>query len=278
MIIDTHQHFWKYDKAEYAWIDESMNILKRDFLPEHFLTTAKDNAIHGTIAIQARQSELETQCLLELAKDQPLIKGVVGWIDLEDDHIDSLLVKYRNTPLLKGFRHIFDDSTCIDKMSNPNFIRGLKAIASEGYSYDLLIREQHLKAAHQLASKIPSLSFVIDHIAKPKIGDNKSFRPWKEKIITIAKLKNVYCKISGMFTECVLPEWNNTCFTPYMEVVIDAFGPQRIMYGSDWPVCLCSSNYNNVKRVAEEFICNGHLEDYDSFFRLNAETFYQLKD
>lgn len=276
MRIDAHQHFWCYEPEEYAWIGESDSVLKRDFLPADLAPLTTRNEIHGTVAVQARQSLEETQWLLSLAEQSQLIRGVVGWVDLRNPDLELELKKWNGNSLLKGFRHVLQDEPDPDFMLQQDFIGGLNTLQKLDYSYDLLIFAKQLPQAKRLLQKVPELRVVVDHIAKPDIASGDDFAEWQIGLQEMASFPNTYCKLSGMVTEADAQHWRQIDFYPYIQAVLSAFGPERVMFGSDWPVCLLAAEYHSVVQIVESYI-DRYYPGYNShIFGGNAKTFYQL--
>ncbi len=253
MRIDAHQHFWRYTPEEYPWINDEMEALKKDYLPEDLHPCVQSADFDGTIAVQARQSLAETDWLLQLAEQHDFIKGVVGWVDLRSPDIHDQLERYAQHPKLKGVRHVVHDEPDDNFMLLPEFQRGIAQLNKFDQTYDLLLFPRHLPVAVKLVEKFPEQPFVVDHIAKPAIKDN-IFSPWQEDIHALAHHDNVLCKLSGMVTETRWKQWKADDFTPYLDIVLDAFGPERIMLGSDWPVCTLSGNYQAVMQIVLDYI------------------------
>ncbi|HVT86347.1 MAG TPA: amidohydrolase family protein [Chitinophagaceae bacterium] len=274
MTIDSHIHFWKYDKKRDSWITNEMKILKQDYLPEHLSLSLKRNEIDGCVAVQADQSELETHFLVELAKTHQVIKGVVGWIDLQNENVEERLSYFSQYPIIKGWRHIVQ-SEPNDFLLGKNFQRGIKALQVYNYAYDILIYHYQLRPAIEFVSKFPEQKFVLDHCAKPDIK-NKSIDEWKSGIKELAQHPNVYCKVSGLFTETNWKDWSAGDFYPYLDVVFDAFGTNRLMYGSDWPVILLSGIYVQWKSLLEKYMEQFDEESREKVFGKNATDFYKL--
>lgn len=274
MIIDAHVHFWKYDKVRDAWITNDMKILKQDYLPSHLITTLKRNAVDGCVAVQAGQSEYETHFLVELSKTYREIKGIVGWVDLQNKNVADRLAYFSQYPIVKGWRHIVQ-SEPDDFLLKSDFLRGIDALSSYSYTYDILIYHYQLPAAIELVSRFPNQKFVLDHCAKPDIG-NKKIGEWKILISEIARHSNVYCKLSGLFTETKWKQWSAGDFYPYLDVVFEAFGTNRLLYGSDWPVLLLSGMYVQWKSLLEKYMENFSEEDRRKVFSENALEFYSL--
>lgn len=276
MKVDAHQHFWLYSDEEYDWIGENEKVIKRDFLPQQLLPVLKNNDLDVCVAVQARQTKQETDWLLSLADEFDFIKGVVGWIDLKADNIEKQLSAYQKKHKLKGFRHVIQGELDPMFMLDEKFINGLKQLAKHSYVYDLLIFAHQLPQALSLVEKLPQLPIVIDHIAKPKIMTGEDFDQWQAHIQAIAKYSNVYCKVSGMVTEADVNNWQTEDFERYLTVVFEHFSPQRVMYGSDWPVCLLGGNYAEIKAIVENFV-QAHYPQYETqIFGGNAMNFYNL--
>ncbi|MBZ4034121.1 amidohydrolase family protein [Flavobacterium sp. 17A] len=274
--IDSHQHFWKFDPVRDSWIDETMQNIQRDFLPEDLEPILKENQFEGCVAVQASQSEEETHFLLDLASKNDFIKGVVGWIDLRNENIEERLQFFSNQKKLKGFRHVVQGEPD-DFMFGEAFRNGIKALKSFDYTYDILIFERQLPAAISLVKDFPNQRFVIDHIAKPDIKSG-SIDSWKKGIEEIAKYDNVYCKISGMVTEADWKNWKPEDLKPYLDVVFENFSADKLMYGSDWPVLNVASDYTEVVKTLEDYIAKFSIEDQNKIWFENVITFYNLND
>jgi L-fuconolactonase len=272
MRIDSHQHFWRYSAEQYPWIQAGWPI-RRDFLPadlEPLLTTA---GIDGSIAVQARQSLEESRWLLELADQSPLIKGVVGWVDLRSPLVEQQLDSLSRHPKFVGVRHVVQDEPDSDFMLGQEFQRGIAALKAFGLTYDLLVYPKQLPAAIKLVEKFPDQPFVLDHIAKPQIKA-AGIDPWREHIQTLASLPNCSCKVSGLVTEADWTGWQAEDFQPYLDVIAAAFGMDRLLYGSDWPVCLLAGSYERVFHLAANFAKSFSPVDQARFFGGNAAKFY----
>jgi L-fuconolactonase len=274
--IDSHQHFWKFDPMRDSWIDDSMRQIQRDFLPEDLLPLLAENKFQGCMAVQASQSEEETNFLLDLASKNDFIKGVVGWVDLRDENITERLSHFSKYEKLKGFRHVVQGEPD-DFMFGKDFRNGISALKQFDFTYDILIFHRQLPAAIDLAKSFPEQAFVIDHIAKPDIksGDIAS---WKKGIKEIAKFKNVSCKISGMVTEADWNQWKPSDLKPYLDVIFENFSTDKLMFGSDWPVCNVASNYTEVVKTLEDYITLFSIEDQNKIWYENAKSFYKLND
>ena len=274
MIIDTHVHFWKYDKVRDAWITNDMKILKQDYVPAYLIPTLKRNGVDGCVAVQASQSEYETHFLVELSKTHSEIKGVVGWIDLLNKNLEERLQFFSQFDVIKGWRHVVQ-SESNDFLLREDFQNGIKALAPFKCTYDILIYHYQLKAAVDFVSKFPNQKFVIDHCAKPDIG-KKNIDEWKVLMKQMAQHPNVYCKLSGLLTETKWKQWSPADFYPYLDVVFEAFGTDRLMFGSDWPVMLLSGIYVQWKSLLEKYMENFVEEDRLKVFGKNAIQFYNL--
>ncbi len=273
--IDAHQHFWQYDATRHSWMNEEMKVLKRNFSTHDLEPLLKEHAFDGCIAVQASQTEEENTFLRSLATSSTIIKGIVGWVDLQSPEVSERLAYYQQFPIMKGFRHIIHDEADIDFMLRPAFLNGIQQLDSYGYSYDILVFHHHLDNTVKLLQRNPGQRFVIDHIAKPDIG-NKEITNWKKKMAAVAAFPNVYCKVSGMVTETGSNPWKQEDFTPYLDAVTELFGTERLMFGSDWPVCILSASYANVFRIVNDYFSGFSKEEQDNFFGLNAIRFYQL--
>jgi L-fuconolactonase len=274
-IIDAHQHFWKYSPQDHSWINEGMAVLKRDFLPKNLQGIYKENGVGGCIAVQADQSEAETDFLLDLADENDFIKGVVGWIDLRAENIEERLRYYSAYPKLKGFRHIVQSEPDVNFMLDGKFQHGLSCLEKYGFTYDILIFPTQMEAALQTIKIFPGIKFVIDHIAKPYIKKGES-PGWEKYMREMAAHPNVYCKISGMVTEADWKNWVYEDFTPWLDVVFDAFGADRIMFGSDWPVCLLAGNYEQIKGIVDQYLEPFSEEVKAKVWGANAVDFYGI--
>jgi L-fuconolactonase len=273
--IDAHQHFWRYDPIDYSWITEEMLSLKKDFLPDDLFPILEENGVEGTVAVQAFQDEKENDFLLDLAEKHPFILAVVGWIDLKSEELPMILSKYKSYKKLKGFRHVLQDEADPEYILNQAFQRGLKTIIGLGYTYDLLVLPHQIKGAIKTVSNFESGSFVLDHLAKPDIKNGQN-EQWKENIKALAEYPNVHCKLSGMITEAAWNQWEEKDFYPYMDTVMEAFGEDRLMFGSDWPVCKLSGSYEQVVGLMEGYF-KGHSEStLQKIWHTNAINFYQL--
>lgn len=275
MIIDSHQHFWKYEAVKHDWIDDAMSVIRKDFMPSDLQKVYAENKIDGCVAIQADQTLEETDFLLDLADKNDFIKGIVGWVDLRAENIEEILEKYSKNIKLKGFRHVVQGEPDHNFLLRPDFLRGIAALEKYDFTYDILVFPHQLGAVLELVKRFPKQKFVIDHIAKPYIKDG-FYDGWASLMFEIGKCKNVYCKLSGMVTEADYATWTPEQITPYMKLVFVAFGWKKVMYGSDWPVCLVAGNYKKVKELVTDFIANFSSTEQASIMGENAIKFYNI--
>lgn len=242
MKIDAHHHFWRYTTEEYGWIDDAMRVIRRDFLPADLAATLKPERVEGVVSVQARQTIEETRWLLSLAKENPFIKGVVGWVPLADKAVGGLLDELKTDPRLKGVRHVVQGEPDPKFLEGAAFNSGLREITVRRLVYDLLIFARQLPASIAFVDRHPDQVFVLDHIAKPVVQGLPD-PTWARNMRDLARRENVYCKFSGVVTEVPGWQWAPELLRPYFDVVMEAFGPARLMFGSDWPVCLVASDY-----------------------------------
>lgn len=274
--IDSHQHFWLYDAGRHAWINDDMQVCRRDFLPADLQPLLAENNIAGCVAVQADQTITENYFLLGLAQHNSFIKGVVGWVDLKDPVAEESLQHYQEIKLMKGFRHVLQGEPDDRYMLHPDFMRGVGLLERYGFTYDILIFPRHLTFAAELVKAFPNQRFVLDHLAKPFIKAEE-ITQWQTDIIQLAQYENVSCKISGMVTEADWNHWQPADFDPYMDIVFNAFGAERVMYGSDWPVCNVAGGYNKVFALADNYVKKLSQHEQERFWGLNAINFYQLQ-
>jgi L-fuconolactonase len=273
MRIDSHQHFWKYNAEEYPWIGKG-TPLERDWLPADLQREAAKVGIDGCVAVQARQTLEESKWLLELAEKSAFIKGVVGWVDLQSEKVADDLAALSKHKKFSGVRHVVQSEPA-EFMLKPEFIRGLGELHAFDFTYDLLLYPKHLPASVKVVEKLSHQRFVLDHIAKPMIRSGM-MQPWKDDLRELAKHKNVFCKISGMVTEAKHQGWKKEDFRPFLDVVFEAFGEDRLMFGSDWPVCLLAATYGQVHELAVDYFKQFSAEVREKFFGGNAVRFYRL--
>jgi L-fuconolactonase len=279
MHIDSHQHFWSYSATDYPWIGAGMGRLARDYLPTDLAALAAAAGIGGTVAVQARQTLEETRWLLELADRHPLIRGVVGWVDLRSPAVADQLAAFVAREKFVGVRHVVQDEPDPQFLLGEEFIRGLKQLRPFGLTYDLLLTPQQLPAAVELVASLPEQPFVLDHLAKPRVAtwtqavDRDS---WRRDMEALANHKNVCCKLSGLVTEAAWRQWRRADFTPYLDVALAAFGPERLMFGSDWPVCLLSGDYAEVAGVVQDSVAQLSAAEQEAIWGGAATRFYGL--
>lgn len=273
--IDSHQHFWIYDEVRDSWITEDMAVLRADFMPAQLLAELQQHHFDGSVVVQSDQSPAENLFQLENAVDNTFVKGVVGWVDLQSEAIEDELAALSAYSKLKGFRHILQGEKDRALMLKPEFLNGIAKLRPFGYTYDILIFPDQLNYAAEFAAKFPDQPFVLDHIAKPDIK-NSTIEEWKKDIIALAAHENVYCKVSGMVTEADWKQWKIEDFNPYLDVVFEAFGVERLMYGSDWPVCLIAASYQQVIGLMEQYTSKLTANEQAMFWGGNATKFYNL--
>ncbi len=275
MIIDAHQHFWKYNLESHSWIEDSMAVIRRDFMPADLKKVYQENGIEGCVAVQADQTLEETDCLLKLANENNFIKGVVGWVDLQSSNIDTVLQEYKANKKLKGIRHIVQGEKDTNFLLRPPFLNGISHLEKYNFTYDILVFPHQLSTTLEFVKKFPNQKFVIDHIAKPYIKDGL-YDDWAILMTHIADQPNVYCKLSGMVTEADYKKWTPKQIEPYMTLILKAFGTKRVLFGSDWPVCLVAGNYKEVKNLVTDFISNLSQNEQDDIMGNTAIRFYNL--
>ena len=275
MRIDSHQHFWKYDPAQYGWMQPDWPI-RRDLLPGDLQPLLAACGLDGSIAVQARQTLEESRWLLELADEHPLIKGVVGWVDLRSDRVEEQLAPLAAHPRFVGVRHVVQDEPDDAFMLGPSFLRGIGRLRQFGLRYDILIFPRQLPAAIELVRRFPDQPFVLDHLAKPLIRDG-TLSPWREQIRELASLPNVLCKVSGMVTEADWRNWRAADFRPYLDVVFAAFGTGRLMFGSDWPVSLLAARYEQSFGLVNDYLAQFLPAEREQVLGGNAAAFYGVK-
>ncbi|MGN6162997.1 MAG: amidohydrolase family protein [Flavisolibacter sp.] len=275
MRIDAHQHFWKYDPVKDAWITDDMQIIRKDFLPKDIQPLLAQNNFGGCMAVQADQSETETDFLIELAHENDFIKGIVGWVDLRAADVKERLEHYSQFKIVKGFRHILQAEAQRDLMLQSNFKNGMATLQSFSFTFDLLIFPDQLPFAKKLAALFPEQKFVLDHLAKPYIK-LKKIDEWKNDMQAIAPHENVYCKLSGMTTEADWQHWEKDDLKPYIDVVVKALGMDRILFGSDWPVCLLAASYNETVDIVKDYFSSFSIDEQNKIFGQNAIKFYNL--
>ncbi|MDZ7690769.1 MAG: amidohydrolase family protein [Balneolaceae bacterium] len=275
--VDSHQHFWEYNPRKHSWINDEMEDLRQDFLPPDLKRNLDEVDMDGCVAVQADQSLQETIFLLGLAEKYEYVKGVVGWLDIQADDFEQQLEHFASHEALKGLRHIVQDEPDERYLLRPDFLRGIEQLPDHGLTYDILIYARHLPVAIKFASKFPDHRFVLDHIAKPDIADQK-IDAWEQDIRELARHPNIYCKVSGMVTEADWKSWTPDDFKPYLDVVFDAFGTKRLMFGSDWPVCTLAAKYREVYKLVSDYTETCTEKEKADFFGENAIRFYGLNN
>ena len=273
--IDAHQHFWKFDPIRDTWITDEMSLLRKDFLPHHLEPLLIKNGFDGCVTVQSDQSEDENVFQLANAEEHDFIKGIVGWVDLQAKNIREKLSYYTQFKKLKGFRHILQGEIQRDLVLQPEFLNGINALKEFNYTYDILIYPDQLGFIKQFVAQFLQQKFVINHLAKPYIKNGK-IDDWKKDIEQVAEYENVFCKISGYTTEADWKNWKKEDFIPYFDIVVNAFNADRIMFGSDWPVCLLGGNYEEVLNVVKGYFSSFTQNEQDKIFGDNAIKFYNL--
>jgi L-fuconolactonase len=273
--IDSHHHFWFYDAKRYSWINDQMSVLKRNFLPEDLESEIRGSGVTGVISVEARPSWQETWQLLQFANDAKFIQGVVGWLPLTDADLARKLPTLTDHPKLKGVRHNLQDEPDPLFMLREDFNRGLSDLKPYGLVYDILIYERHLPQTLTFVDRHPGQAFVLDHIAKPRIAAGE-LSPWQENLQELALRQNVYCKLSGMITEADWSNWTIDQLRRYFDVVLSAFGPERILFGSDWPVCLVAGSYQRWVDIVADLIGGLPPGEQAQIWAGTARTVYKL--
>ncbi len=273
--IDSHHHFWDLSRFDYEWMPPPPNILRRNYLPENLRPLLRATGFDRTIVVQAHKSVSEANFLLDLADAGDFVAGVVAWVDLTKPDVGDVLDELMERPKLVGIRHQVEDDPDDEWLTRDDSVRGLHEVAARGLAYDVLVKPRHLKYVPALAKKIPDLRMVVDHMAKPFIADGV-MEPWATDIAAVAEFPGVYCKVSGMVTEADHASWTVEDLKPYVAHVMDCFGIDRLMWGSDWPVCLLAASYEQVFNAAQAAI--GPLSESDRARLLgrNAIAFYRL--
>jgi L-fuconolactonase len=277
MKIDAHQHFWNYteDAADFTWMSDDLYALKQNFMPDDLAPLMATMGMEGSIAVQAREVVAETDFLLKLAKDHLSIKGVVGWLDLCADDVEASLESYDGNSKLKGFRMLIHDRPDVNFADSQGHLQGVSILKEYGYTYDLLLRTIHLPAAIRLVNKFQNQPFVVDHIAKPAM-DGSDWEAWKDGIEKISQYPNVMCKLSGLVTEGDWEDWDASNFVPYLDTVIEAFGADRLMIGSDWPVCTIASGYQPTMGIVTQWIEKLTLTEQSAIMGDTCAQFYSV--
>ena len=273
MIVDAHQHFWRYQPREYAWIDDRMTALRRDFLPADLLPHLEQAGVDATIAVQTQHSIGETEWLLQLAGAHPFIAGVVGWVDLQADDVEVQLAQLRARGPLSGIRHIVQGEPDDRFLLGAAFGRGIAALGQAGLPYDILIYPRHLTVAAEFAGRFPAQTFVLDHLAKPEVRIG-AIDAWAADLRRLAAAPNVWCKLSGLVTEADWGAWTPAQIEPYLDVAFACFGPERLMAGSDWPVCTLAADYSRTMTVVRDYLGRFTSAEREAVLGGNARTVY----
>jgi L-fuconolactonase len=274
-VIDSHHHFWNFTEADYGWIPPEWSTIRRDFLPDDLQKEIATAGVDGVISVQARQSILETDWLLGFAAQHAFIRGVVGWLPLSDPTIETHLDHYAANPKLRSLRHVLQGEADDAYMLREDFNRGISSLTRRGLAYDILILERHLPNTIAFVDHHPSQVFVLDHIAKPRIATGE-LEPWAKNIRELARRPNVACKLSGMVTEADVATWTPAELQPFFDVVIDAFGPARLLFGTDWPVCLAGVGYSRWKQIVEQALSTLSEQERAAVLGENAIRLYRL--
>lgn len=275
LIIDSHQHFWQVGAFDYPWMTPKVELLCRDYLPVMLEPILERSRVDRTILVQASNSLEETRWLLSLAEASPFIAGVVGWVDLQSDQLAQQLDEFTAHPKFKGVRHLVESEPADDWLTQSSVIRGMRQLSSRELSYDLLVHTRHLKYATEVVAQCRELRFVVDHLAKPPIALGE-IDDWRRELKPLAALPNVSCKLSGLATEANWNDWRVDQLMPYVQTALEYFGPQRIMFGSDWPVCLLAASYDRVLEASEILLADLDVEDRQLVFSKNATDFYRI--
>ncbi|RDC64922.1 amidohydrolase family protein [Adhaeribacter pallidiroseus] len=276
MKIDAHQHFWQYSPTTHSWITPAMAVLQRHYLPQDLEENLKKCGFSGCVAVQAAQTEAETEFLLNLAAAYSFIKGVVGWVDLRAKNAPERIASFAQNPLLKGLRHVVQDEPDDLFLVQPAFLRGISLLQPLGLTYDILIFPRHLPVAAQFVEQFPEQQFVLDHLAKPFIK-KATLQPWAENLKKLAAYPNVSAKLSGLVTEADWDNWQPQDLKPYLDIALEAFGSERLLIGSDWPVCRLAGAYDQVMQVVIDFIAKLSPTEQAAIMGNNAVRFYNLK-
>jgi L-fuconolactonase len=273
MIVDAHQHFWRYEPRAYAWIDDRMDALKRDFLPVDLAPHLEQASVDATIAVQTQHTVEETEWLLELAGAHPFIAGVVGWVDLQADDVEATVARMSAHPALAGIRHVVQSEADDGFLLGSAFGRGIAALGPAGLTYDILIYPRHLAVAADFVARYPSQTFVLDHLAKPEIRRGAIDERAKD-LRRLAAAPNVWCKLSGLVTEADWGAWTPAQIEPYLDVAFDCFGAARLIAGSDWPVCTLAADYSRTMAVVRDYVGRFESAEREAVLGGNAQTAY----
>jgi len=274
-IIDTHHHFWKYSAAEYGWISDEMKTIRRDFLPADLKKTLDEAGVSGAVSVQARTTVEESDWLLGMAEKHDFLRGVVGWVPLTENDVEKHLERLAAHKKFKGVRHVIQGEPDDNYILRPDFNAGVKKLLKYKLRYDILIYERHLKPSIRFVDQHPNQLFILDHVAKPKIKE-RILSPWREDMIALGKRPNVYCKLSGMITEADWKKWSSADLAPYLDTALQAFGPKRLMFGSDWPVMLVAGQYKPWVELIKQTIKRYSVAEQEQILSRNAIAAYGL--
>ncbi|WP_228852903.1 amidohydrolase family protein [Aegicerativicinus sediminis] len=274
-IIDSHQHFWRYTPQTHGWISDELSVIRRDFLPDELESCFKENDVFGCIAVQADQTLEENEFLLDLANKHKFIKGVIGWVDFQNDRVEEDIYHFSEIELMKGFRHIVQGEADVKFLLRPGFLEGIKLLEKYDFVYEILVFPHQLQMVYEFVKMFPNVQFVLDHIAKPYIKEGY-IEGWATMIKALGNFDNLSCKISGMVTEADYSNWSPEQIKPYIDVVLESFGPNRILYGSDWPVCLVAASYTEVLHLGKTMVHQLSPSEQDAFFYKNAKRIYNI--
>jgi len=276
-LVDSHQHFWQVGRFDYSWMTPEIDVLCHDYLPGQLEPILQRNGVHQTIVVQASNSVAETKWLLALADQNQFIAGVVGWMDLQSANVGEQLAELAAHPKFKGVRHLVESEPADDWLAQETVIRGLRELESRKVSYDLLVHTRHLKHAKRAIDECPELRFVVDHLAKPPVARG-DVDEWARQLKAIAAAQNVWCKLSGLVTEANWTSWRIEDFIPYVDKALEYFGPGRMMFGSDWPVCVLAASYEQVLEAFNTLLADLGDEDREMIYSQNATQFYRIEE
>ena len=275
MLTDSHQHFWQVGRFDYPWMTSELGVLYRDYLPDELAPILSRNGVSKTVLVQASNSVAESHWLLNLANENSFIAGVVGWVDLMSPIVDAQLDELSAHSKFKGVRHLVESEPDDDWLIQPSVLSGLRQLSRYRLSYDLLVHTRHLKYVLQVVESVPELAFVIDHLAKPPIAKNE-MKEWSQALKPLASYPNVHCKLSGLVTEANWTSWKSDDLRPFVEYALELFGTERLMFGSDYPVCLLAASYDRVLDAFQEILEPLSDADREKIFSNNAAKFYRL--
>lgn len=276
MTVDSHQHFWQVGRFEYPWMSKEVAVLYRDYLPHQLAPLLVENGVETTVLVQASNSLAESRWLLQLADENQFIGGVVGWVDLTDDRVESQMEELSAHPKFVGVRHLVESEPHEDWLLQPQVVKGLQRLSSFGLTYDLLVHTRHLRQVVKLSDLCPDLRMVVDHMAKPPIASGE-VKEWERELRAVAAHQNIHCKLSGLVTEADWDRWQTCDLRPYIECALELFGSDRLMFGSDHPVCLLASSYKRVLASFQEILVDLTAGERERIFATNAKRFYRLK-